>query len=51
MGDAAKDLFDWIDEYYYGTDVSDETVRADAESCIEFMKSRGWYFEMMPLDK
>ncbi len=44
---AEVDFRNWIQQYFYGT-VDDQVVANDAESCIEYMRERGWYWERMP---
>ncbi len=46
---AEVDFRAWIRQHFYGA-VADETVAMDAESCIEYMRDRGWYWERMPAE-
>lgn len=45
MISAEDDLRKWIRGYYYGGEVTDDTVEIDCEACIQFMRERGWHWD------
>jgi hypothetical protein len=48
MDNPERHLREFIAGYYYG-EVSEETVKADADELITFMRERGWQFESIPV--